>query len=151
MEINQQKMITSVREIYRVLRRDRILIFAVVIVNILTMGNFFNKEFLDFEPLQYSLFSYDKILHLLASMIILRVVYCFTLRINHPYTNDHPLLVASTFTMIVYGFLWEPFELLTFLLQESRSEQFWAELFDVPLDWLYDLVGILLSNFLGYE
>ena len=151
MEITQQKVTTSVVEIYRVLRNDRILLFAMVIVSMLTIGNFFNKEFLGFEPLQYSLFSYDKILHLLSSMIILRVLYCLIMRVNHSYVNDHPLLVASFLTMVIYGFLWEPFELLTFLLQESKSEQFWAEVFDVPLDWLYDLIGILLSNFLGYE
>jgi hypothetical protein len=53
--------------------------------------------------------------------------------------------------MVLYGFLWEPFELMTFLIQESKSDQFWAEVFDVPLDWVYDLAGILLSNFLGYD
>lgn len=151
MEINRQKVTSSVMELYRVLRNDRILLFAIVIVSILTLGNFFNKEFLEFEPLQYSLFSYDKILHLLSSMIILRICYSLILRINHSYTNDHPRLVASILTMVIYGFLWEPFELMTFMIQESKSEQFWAEVFDVPLDWAYDLVGILLSNFLGYE
>ncbi len=151
MEINQQRIYRSVVEIYRALRNDRILLFAIAIVSILTLGNFFNKEILGFEPLQYSLFSYDKILHLLSSVIILRVTYCLILRVDHSYTKKHPLLIASFLTMFLYGFLWEPFELLTFLVQESKSEQFWAELLDVPLDWLYDLAGILLSNFLGYD
>ncbi len=151
MEINQQKVTTVLVEIYHFLRNDRIFLFAIIIVSILTLGNFFNKEFLDFEPLQYSLFSYDKILHLLSSVIILRVLYCLILRIDNTYTKEHPRLIASLLTMALYGFIWEPFELMTFLIQESRSDQFWAEVFDVPLDWVYDLAGILLSNFLGYD
>ncbi|MHA1996300.1 MAG: hypothetical protein ACW97Z_17340 [Candidatus Hodarchaeales archaeon] len=151
MKINQQKVSTVLVEIYRFLRNDRIFLFAIIIVSILTLGNFFNKEFLDFEPLQYSLFSYDKILHLLSSVIILRVLYCLILRIDNTHTNEHPRLIASLLTMVLYGFLWEPFELMTFLIQESKSDQFWAEVFDVPLDWVYDLAGILLSNFLGYD
>ncbi len=151
MEIDQPKVITFVVDIYRSLRKDKILLFAVIIVSLLTIGNFFNKEILDFEPLQYSIFSYDKILHLLSSIILLRIVYWLTMRMNFSYAQDHPLLFASIVTMVLYGFIWEPFELLTFLIQESKSEQFWAEVFDVPLDWLYDLGGILLSNFLGYD
>ncbi len=150
MELDQQKVTSFIRELYHMYLKDRILLFAIVVVSILTVGNFFNKLYLGFEPLQYSFFSYDKILHFLSSIIIVRVLYGFILHLDTEKVK-HPRLIASILTLVLYGLLWEPFELFTFMVQESHRDQFWLEVFDVPLDWLYDFAGVLLSNFLGYD
>ena len=150
MELDQQKVTSFIRELYKIYLKDRILLFAIVVVSLLTIGNYFNKYYLGFEPLQYSFFSYDKILHFLSSIIIVRVLYGV---ISH-WDNEkikNPRLIASILALVIYGLLWEPFELFTFIVQESLHDQFWLEVFDVPLDWLYDFAGVLLSNFLGYD
>jgi hypothetical protein len=150
MESRQQRVISLIRELSSQYMRDRILLFAIVVVSILTVGNFFNKLFLGFEPLQYSFFSYDKILHFLASIIIVRILYRILIFLEIDRIKQ-PRLIASILTLILYGLIWEPFELFTFVIQESRNAQFWSEVFDVPLDWLYDIAGVLLSNYLGYD
>ena len=150
MESLQQRAITLIRELSSIYLKDRILLFAIIVVSILTIGNIFNKLFLGFEPLQYSFFSYDKILHFLASIIIVRLLYRLILYIDHDRIKQ-PRLIASILTLVFYGLIWEPFELFTFLIQESHSAQFWSEVLDVPIDWLYDIAGVLLSNFLGYD
>ena len=150
MESRQQRVISLIRELSSKYMKDRILLFAIIVVSILTVGNIFNKLFLGFEPLQYSFFSYDKILHFLASFIIVRVLYRLLLSLESDRIKQ-PRLIASILTLILYGLIWEPFELFTFLIQDSRSTQFWSEVFDVPFDWLYDIAGVLLSNFLGYD
>lgn len=151
MELTRKNITLFVVNLYKSLIRDRILIFAIVIVSLLTMSNVANKLLLGFEPLQYSFFSYDKILHLLSSIIIVRVLYRFITQLESPYEINHPRLVASVLTLVVYGLIWEPFELFTFLIQESHSDQFLSEVFDVPLDWLWDTAGVLLSYILGYD
>ena len=151
MELARKDIIKFVEGLYKSLIKDRILIFAIVIVSLLTISNVVNKIFLDFEPVQYSFFSYDKILHLLSSIIIVRVLYRFITQLESPYEINHPRLVASILTLVVYGLIWEPFELFTFFIQESVSDQFISEVFDVPLDWLWDTAGVALSYILGYE
>ena len=151
MKIARKDITKFVEGLYQSLIKDRILIFAIVIVSLLTISNVVNKIFLDFEPLQYSFFSYDKILHLLSSIIIVRVLYRFITQLESPYEINHPRLVASILTLVVYGLIWEPFELFTFFIQESISDQFLSEVFDVPLDWLWDTAGVVLSYILGYE
>jgi hypothetical protein len=59
------------------------------------------------------------------------------------------MLKASVITILLYALIWESFELFTFLIQENLVDQFLSELFDVPLDWLYDITGVFLSYFLG--
>ena len=151
MELTQQNITLFMVNLYKSLVKDRILIFAIVIVSLLTISNVANKLLFGFEPLQYSFFSYDKILHLLSSIIIVRVLYRFITLLESPYEINHPKMVASVLTMVIYGLLWEPFELFTFIIQESISDQFLNELFDVPLDWLWDAAGVLLSYILGYD
>ncbi|MCK4849217.1 MAG: hypothetical protein KAT16_09340 [Candidatus Heimdallarchaeota archaeon] len=151
MELTRQNITLFMVNLYKSLVKDRILIFAIVIVSLLTISNVANKLLFGFEPLQYSFFSYDKILHLLSSIIIVRVLYRFITLLESPYEINHPKLVASVLTMVIYGLLWEPFELFTFIIQESISDQFLNELFDVPLDWLWDAAGVLLSYILGYD
>jgi hypothetical protein len=151
MELTRQNITLFVVDLYKSLVSDRIFIFAVVIASLLTIGNVTNKIFLEFEPLQYSFFSYDKILHFLSSIIIVRFLYRFITQLESPYEVNHPRLVASILTLVVYGLIWEPFELFTFIIQESHSDQFFSEVFDVPLDWIWDAAGVLLSYFLGYD
>lgn len=131
------------------LYNDKILIFAGVIIVVLAIGNIVNKIILGFEPLQYHLFSYDKVLHLLAAVIIVRSLFWILNTFNNPTANRNLLLISSLIALILYAFLWEIFELFTFLIQ--GTPQFWQELFDVPLDILYDVVGVLVSNILGYK
>ena len=150
MKYNQQKAIPLFRELMQIYMKDRILLFAIVVIGILSIGNIVNKIFLGFEPVQYSFFSYDKILHFLLSVIIVRIIYRFILFIDGDRLK-HPRLIASVLTFVLYGLMWEPFELFTFLIQESHRDQFWQEFFDVPLDWAYDIAGVLMSNFLGYD
>ncbi|MFX0151706.1 MAG: hypothetical protein ACFFAJ_13040 [Candidatus Hodarchaeota archaeon] len=130
------------------LYNDKLLVFAIIIATVITIGNITNKILLNFEPLQYSLFSYDKIPHLLAAFILVRCIYWFLI-FNNPDSPQNLILRASVITIILYAVIWESFELFTFLIQESISDQFLSELFDVPLDWLYDLAGVFLSYFLG--
>ena len=151
MELTRQNITLFTVNLYKSLVRDRILIFAIVIVSLLTISNVANKIFLGFEPLQYSFFSYDKILHFLSSIIIVRVLYRFITQLESPYEINHPRLVASVLTLVIYGLIWEPFELFTFIIQESNSDQFLSEVFDVPFDWLWDAAGVLLSYILGYD
>jgi hypothetical protein len=151
MELAWKDILKFVEGLYKSLVKDRILIFAIVIVSLLTISNVVNKIFLGFEPLQYSFFSYDKILHFLSSIIIVRFLYRIITHIEFPYEINHPRLVASILTLVVYGLIWEPFELFTFFIQESISDQFLSEVFDVPLDWLWNTGGVVLSYFLGYE
>ena len=151
MEQTQTDVTSFVTRLYQSLKKDRIFIFAIVIVSILTISNVANKIFLGFEPLQYSFFSYDKILHFLCSIVIVRFLYRFITQLESPYDVKHPRLIASILTLIIYGLIWEPFELFTFLIQESISDQFLSELFDVPLDWLWNTAGVVLSYILGYE
>ena len=133
MKYNQQKAIPLFRDLMQIYMKDRILLFAIVVISILSIGNIVNKIFLGIEPVQYSLFSYDKILHFLLSVIIVRVIYRFLLFIDVDRLK-HPRLIASVLTLVLYGLIWEPFELFTFLIQESHRDQFWREVFDVPLD-----------------
>jgi len=130
------------------LYNDKLLVFASIIVTIITIGNITNKILLNFEPLQYSLFSYDKIPHLLAAFIIVRCIYWF-LFFRNPVSSHNLILKASIITILVYAIIWESFELFTFLIQGNIKDQFLSELLDVPLDWLYDFAGVLLSAFLG--
>jgi hypothetical protein len=150
MKYNQQKAIPLFRELMLIYMKDRILLFAIVVISILSLGNIVNKIILGFEPVQYSFFSYDKILHFLLSVIIVRIIYRFILFLDGDRLK-HPRLIASVLTFVLYGLIWEPFELFTFLIQESHRDQFWQEFFDVPLDWAYDIAGVLMSNFLGYD
>ena len=149
--MERQNITLFVVNLYKSLVKDRILIFAIVIVSLLTISNVANKIFLGFEPLQYSFFSYDKILHLLSSIIIVRFLYRFITLLESPYEINHPRLVASILALIIYGLICEPFELFTFVIQESHSDQFLSEVFDVPFDWLWDAAGVLLSYILGYD
>jgi hypothetical protein len=151
MDLTRTEIAKHVGNLYQSLIGDRILIFAIVIVSLLTISNVVNKIFLDFEPLQYSFFSYDKILHFLSSIIIVRFLYRFITQLEFPYEINRPRLVASILTLVVYGLIWEPFELFTFFIRESVSDQFLAEVFDVPLDWLWNTAGVVLSYILGYE
>ena len=151
MDLTRENISKFVVGVYQSLMKDRILIFAIVVVSLLTIGNVANKIFLDFEPLQYSFFSYDKILHFLSSIIIVRFLYRIITQLESPYDIKHPKLVASILTLIIYGLIWEPFELFTFLIQESHSDQFLSELFDVPLDWIWNAAGVVLSYLLGYD
>ncbi|MFX0182114.1 MAG: hypothetical protein ACFE95_03435 [Candidatus Hodarchaeota archaeon] len=130
------------------LYNDKLLVFASIIVTIMTIGNIVNKILLNFEPLQYSLFSYDKIPHLLAAFILVRCIY-WILILRNPDSSQNLILKASVITLLVYAIIWESFELFTFLIQGSLKDQFLSELLDVPLDWLYDFAGVLLSAFLG--
>ena len=124
MESLQKRAVSLIRELIPIYMSDRILMFAIIVVSILTVGNIFNKFYLEFEPLQYSFFSYDKILHFLASIIIVRILYRLLLYLEHDRIKQ-PRLIASILTLVLYGLIWEPFELLTFLMQESRRAQFW--------------------------
>lgn len=151
MDIKRQELKRNIYGFIDRIKQDRILIFAIVIVSILSIGNVFNKAFLGFEPLQYSLFSYDKILHLLMAIIIVRVIFLVIMQIKPYYPVKRPRLVASVLAFILYAFFWEPFELLTFLIQNSEPDQVKHELLDVPLDWLYDIIGVVISYALGYE
>ncbi len=151
MELTRKNILKFSDNFYNSLIRDRILIFAIVIVSLLTISNVANKIFLGFEPVQYSFFSYDKILHFLSSIIIVRLLYRFITQLESPYEINHPKLVASVLTLVIYGLIWEPFELFTFVIQQSISDQFLSEVFDVPLDWLWDIAGVLLSYILGYD
>ncbi len=130
---------------------DKPLVLACIILITLTTGNILNKVLLGFEPLQYSLFSYDKILHLLFSIILVRSFYWVLKQNNYDKSQRKLIIKASLLTLCLYGLVWEPFEILTFLIQESRQEQFWKEVIDVPIDWLYDIAGVLISNFLNYK
>lgn len=128
---------------------DKILVFAGVIISILAIGNVINKLFLAFEPLQYHLFSYDKVLHLLAAVILVRSIFWIFKAANHPSTERSLILKSSFLTLLLYAILWEVFELFTFII--LASPQFWLELYDVPLDIIYDVIGVLVSNLLGYK
>ncbi len=130
---------------------DKPLVLAWIILITVTTGNVLNKILLGFEPLQYSLFSYDKILHLLFSIILVRSFYWVLKQNNHEKSQRKLIIKASLLALFLYGLVWEPFEIFTFLIQESRQEQFSKEVFDVPLDWLYDIAGVLISNFLEYK
>ena len=151
MELARNDITKFVEGLYKSLIKDRILIFAIVIVSLLTISNVVNKIFFAFEPLQYTFFSFDKILHLLSSIIIVRILYRSITQLEFPYEINHPRLVASILTLVVYGLIWEPFELFTFFIQESISDQFLSEVFDVPLDWIWDTAGVALSYILGYD
>jgi Na+/H+ antiporter NhaD/arsenite permease-like protein len=144
--------------------KDKILILSFIIVSILTASNLINKIFFDIEPVQYTFFSYDKILHLLASILIVRVLYWLfkqkasnstltTNESNNPATNSQKKLVikASLMTLLLYALIWEPLELFTFIIQQSSQEQIYQEFFDIPLDWVYDIAGIITSYVLGYD
>ncbi|MHA2053960.1 MAG: hypothetical protein ACW99F_10205 [Candidatus Hodarchaeales archaeon] len=146
-----QEFKSNTKDIFELIKHDRILIFAIIIVSILSIGNVLNKAILGFEPLQYSLFSYDKILHLLMSIIIVRIIYILITQFE-PYRKvKHPRIVASVLAFVLYALIWEPFELLTFMIQNSDPDQIKHELIDVPLDWLYDIIGVVLSYILGYD
>lgn len=143
----QNKWLLVLNQFYN----DKPLVLACIILITLATGNILNKVLLGFEPLQYSLFSYDKILHLLSSFILVRSFY-WILKQNNPDGSQRKLTIkASLLAFFLYGLIWEPFELFTFLIQESRQEQFWKEVFDVPLDWLYDIAGVLIGHFLEYK
>jgi len=144
----KQSLLNKLAHFLEYLYNDKLLVFAMIIVAILTIGNITNKILLSFEPLQYSLFSYDKILHLLAAFILVRCFYWF-LFFRNPDTSQNLTWRASIITILVYALIWESFELFTFLIQEHQRHQFLLELFDIPLDWLYDFAGVLLSGFLG--
>ncbi|MHA2307290.1 MAG: hypothetical protein ACXACU_18070 [Candidatus Hodarchaeales archaeon] len=58
---------------------------------------------------------------------------------------------ASLIALVLYGLIWEPFELFTFIIQDSSKEQLYQEFFDIPLDWIYDIAGIFTSYLLGYD
>lgn len=128
---------------------DKILILSIIVVSILAFSNTINKMLFDFEPMQYSLFSYDKILHYLSTIILIRISYWIGFN-NFEQLDEKKLpIYTSIFIFFLYGIAWEIFELSTFILLEKR-EQIIQELLDIPLDWVYDILGILTSNFLGY-
>jgi hypothetical protein len=54
-------------------------------------------------------------------------------------------------TLLLYALIWEPLELFTFIIQQSSQEQIYQEFFDIPLDWVYDIAGIITSYVLGYD
>lgn len=147
----------------RYISKDKVFVLACIVVTIISGSNIINKIVFNIEPVQYSLFSYDKIQHLLMSIIFVRIIYGF-FRYNRDITEDiHEettstgnlkkklILKASILTLILYGLIWEPFEIFMFLIQNSSNEQLYQELFDVPLDWLYDIAGILTSYIVGYD
>lgn len=144
--------------------KDKILILSLIVISILTISNLVNKIFFGIEPVQYTFFSYDKILHLLASILIVRILYwVFKQKIpdntltfddsKNSNTNLQKKLVikASLIALFLYALIWEPFELFTFVFNQSSQEQIYKELFDVPLDWVYDIAGIITSYVLGYD
>jgi len=142
-----EQLILLLKKIYQ----DKVLLLAIVTVMILSTGNFYNKLFLGFEPLQYSIFSYDKSQHFLASIILVRFFYWI---IDNNQTNisiKNKLIYSAGLALGIYGLIWEPFELITFILQDNLRDQFILELMDVPLDWIYDILGVLISHFLGYR
>lgn len=132
------------------LYNDKILVLTTIVAVLLTIGNIVNKLLLGFEPLQYSLFSYDKVPHFLMAIILVRCIYWFY-HVNTNGSQNRLLLKSSFLTILIYGVIWEIYELSTFYIQSPNSNQFWLELYDVPLDWLYDVGGILASRFLGFS
>ena len=135
-----------------------------IIVSILTITNLTNKLLFGIEPVQYTFFSYDKILHLLTSILIVRVLYWIykqkyedqveTSEETEGYSSNLQkkiIIRASLLALVLYALIWEPFEFITFIIQDSSKEQLYQELFDIPLDWIYDIAGILTSYVLGYE
>jgi len=129
---------------------DKILVFTIIVAVLLTIGNIANRLLLKLEPVQYSLFSYDKVPHFLMAIILVRCIYWFY-HMNSNGSQKELILKSSFFAILLYGVIWEVFELFTFLIQPHNSAQFWLELYDVPLDWLYDVGGVLTSNFLGFS
>ncbi|WP_455142818.1 hypothetical protein [Candidatus Hodarchaeum mangrovi] len=131
--------------------QDKVLLLAIVTLIIISLGNFYNKLFLDFEPLQYSIFSYDKSQHFLASIILVRCFYWVIDNNQSNITIKNKLIYSAGLALGIYGLIWEPFELLTFIFQDNLRDQFILELMDVPLDWIYDILGVLVSHLLGYR
>ncbi len=152
------------KQIITNITKDRILMLSFIIVSILTITNLVNKLFFGIEPVQYTFFSYDKILHLLTSILIVRVLYWIY---KHKYedqletseeTDDYSsnlqkkiIIQASLLALVLYALIWEPFEFITFIIQDSSKEQLSQEFFDIPLDWIYDIAGIFTSYVLGYD
>lgn len=147
----------------RYISKDKVFLLACIVVTIISGSNIINKVIFHIEPVQYSLFSYDKIQHLLMSIIFVRLIYGF-FRHNRDITEDTPdqmthtdnfkkklILKASIFALIFYGLIWEPLEIFIFIIQNSSHEQLLQEVFDVPLDWIYDIAGIIISYFVGYD
>ncbi|MFX0087178.1 MAG: hypothetical protein ACFFAU_16125 [Candidatus Hodarchaeota archaeon] len=138
--------------------------FSFIVISILTASNIVNKILFGIEPVQYSFFSYDKILHLLASILIVRTLFWLFKQKN---SNNNPILndssnsnsnlqkklaiKASLIALFLYALIWEPFELFTFIIKQSSQEQIYKELFDIPFDWVYDIAGIITSYALGYD
>ena len=144
--------------------KDRILMLSFIIVAILTITNLVNKLLFGIEPVQYTFFSYDKILHLLTSILIVRVLYWIykqkyedQVETSEETEGKSSLLQkkiimrASLLALVLYALIWEPFEFFTFIIQDSSKEQLYQEFFDIPLDWIYDIAGILTSYVLGYD
>ncbi|MHA1966433.1 MAG: hypothetical protein ACW964_01400 [Candidatus Hodarchaeales archaeon] len=144
--------------------KDRILLLSFLIVSILTITNIVNRILFRIEPVQYTFFSYDKILHLLTSILIVRVLYWIykqryedKVEISDESSRTGPnfqkkiIFKASLIALVLYGLIWEPFELFTFIIQDSSKEQLYQEFFDIPLDWIYDIAGIFTSYLLGYD
>jgi len=139
----------KIDSLIRLLYFDKILILSIIIVSILAFGNTINKMFFDFEPMQYSFFSYDKILHYLSTIILIRVFYWIGFNNFEQLDLKKLPYYTAIFIFFLYGLAWEIFELSTFIILE-KGEQILQELFDIPLDWVYDILGIITSNFLGY-
>lgn len=144
--------------------KDRILMLSFIIVSILTITNLVNKILFGIEPIQYTPFSYDKILHLLTSILIVRILYWIYKQKyeGHVETSEETeesrskfqkkiIIRASLLALVLYGLIWEPFEILTFMIQETPQEQLYQELYDIPLDWIYDAAGVITSYILGYD
>lgn len=147
----------------RYISKDKVFLLACIVVTIISGSNIINKVIFHIEPVQYSLFSYDKIQHLLMSIIFVRLIYGF-FRHNKDSTEDTPdemthtdkfkkklILKASLLALVFYGLIWEPFEILMFITQNSNHEQLYQEIFDIPLDWIYDIAGVITSYIVGYD
>ncbi len=142
--------VRQIRIYLEYLYKDKILILAIIVAVLLTIGNIVNRLIFGFEPLQYSLFSYDKVPHFLMAIILVRSIYWFYY-MNSNGSQKELVLKSSFLSILIYGVIWEVFELFTFIIQSSNSDQIWLEFFDIPLDWLYDVGGILVSRFLGFS
>ncbi|MHA1226726.1 MAG: hypothetical protein ACTSR2_08345 [Candidatus Hodarchaeales archaeon] len=145
------RFINNLQIYLKFISSDKVLILASIIVSILTIGNVFNKIFLGFEPLQYSFFSYDKILHFLTSFILVRIVFWASRVFKSDLEPKKTYYLSSLIALVLYGIMWETFEMFTFVIQENLNNQLLSELLDIPLDWVYDILGILTSHFLGYS
>ncbi len=144
--------------------KDRTLMLSFVIVSILTVTNLANKLFFGIEPVQYTFFSYDKILHLLTSILIVRILYWIYKQKyeDQMETSEETegissnlqkkiIIRVSFLALVFYALIWELFEFITFIIQDSSKEQLYQEFFDIPLDWIYDIAGIVTSYVLGYD